>query len=78
MSVRATSLAFLFGAMVLGGASAAERPDRAAPSARRPAMSPVASEVRLGGDDTQTRLILDLQPEDRHARLHASPIPIAW
>ena len=32
MSVRATSLAFLFGAMVLGGASAAERPGPAAPA----------------------------------------------
>jgi N-acetylmuramoyl-L-alanine amidase len=60
MSVRATSLAYLFGAMVLGSASAAER--LPAPAASVPAASdaPVASEVRLAGDDSQTRLVLDL------------------
>src|SRR5262249_41735664 len=69
MSVRVTILALLFGAMVLGvmgmgaiglgalgGASAAERPG----ASGAPNHFPVASDVRLGGDDTQTRLIVDL------------------
>src|SRR6188768_905276 len=59
MSVRATSLAYLFGAMVLG-ASAAERSPPSVPAASAPNDAPVASEVRLAGDDTQTRLVLDL------------------
>ena len=58
MSVRATSLAVVFGALVLGGASAAERMGPAAPT---PATNdfPVASGVRLGGDDTLTRVVAD-------------------
>jgi N-acetylmuramoyl-L-alanine amidase len=77
MSVRATSLAFLFGAMVLGGASAAERPGT--PTAPVPALPgpndvPVASEVRLGGDDTQTRMVFDLsQKIDVRAFTLANP-----
>ena len=74
MSVRATSLAYLFGAMVLGGASAAERPP--APAAPVPASNdaPVASEVRLAGDDSQTRLVLDLsQKIDVRAFTLANP-----
>src|SRR4051794_36064916 len=74
MSVRATSLAYLFGAMVLGGVSAAERPP--APAASVPASidAPVASEVRLAGDDSQTRLILDLsQKIDVRAFTLANP-----
>jgi N-acetylmuramoyl-L-alanine amidase len=58
MAVRATSLAFLFGALMFGDASAAERP--AAAPIRAASDFPVASEVRLAGDDTQTRLIVDL------------------
>jgi N-acetylmuramoyl-L-alanine amidase len=70
MSVRVTILPFLFGAMalsgvllgglVLGGASAAERIGPSAAPASAPNDFPVASDVRLGGDDTQTRLIVDL------------------
>src|SRR6266446_4547072 len=73
MSVRATILAFLFGAMVLGvlvlgvlvldGAAAAERTGASGASGAptsAPNHFPVASDVRLGGDDTQTRLIVDL------------------
>ena len=60
MSVRATSLAFLFGAMVLGGASAAEPTGATPPQTRAPNDFPIASEVRLGGDDGQTRLVVDL------------------
>src|SRR6476619_6335699 len=74
MSVRATSLAYLFGAMVIGGAFAAERAP--APAAPLPASNdaPVASEVRLAGDDSQTRLVLDLsQKIDVRAFTLASP-----
>ena len=74
MSVRATSLAYLFGAMVIGGASAAEH--AAAPAAPVPASNeaPVASEVRLAGDDSQTRLVLDLsQKIDVRAFTLANP-----
>src|SRR5262245_52646445 len=73
MSVRVTILALLFGAMVLGvmgmgaiglgalgGASAAERPGASGAPTSAPNHFPVASDVRLGGDDTQTRLIVDL------------------
>jgi N-acetylmuramoyl-L-alanine amidase len=70
MSVRVTILPFLFGAMVLtglllggpvlGGASAAERIGPSGAPASAPNDFPVASDVRLGGDDTQTRLIIDL------------------
>jgi N-acetylmuramoyl-L-alanine amidase len=70
MSVRVTILPFLFGAMVLSGlllgglalgsASAAERIGPSGAPAGAPNDFPVASDVRLGGDDTQTRLIVDL------------------
>ena len=70
MSVRVTILPFVFGAMVLsglllgglvlGGASAAERIGPSGTPASAPHDFPVASDARLGGDDTQTRLIVDL------------------
>jgi N-acetylmuramoyl-L-alanine amidase len=60
MSVRAAILVCLFGAAVLGGASAAERTGASGPPIGAAADFPVASDVRLGGDDTQTRLIVDL------------------
>jgi N-acetylmuramoyl-L-alanine amidase len=68
MSVRVTILPFgamvlsglLLGGLLLGGASAAERIGQSAAPASVPNDFPVASDVRLGGDDTQTRLIVDL------------------
>jgi N-acetylmuramoyl-L-alanine amidase len=60
MSVRAAISVFLFGATVLGGASAAERTGASGPRIGATADFPAASDVRLGGDDTQTRLIVDL------------------
>src|SRR5262249_1989103 len=60
MSVRATILAFLFGAMVLGDASSAERAGASRPPKSPPTHFPVASELGLGGEETQTRLIVDL------------------
>src|SRR5713101_1250235 len=84
MAVRAASLAvFLvamplgathFGATLLGSASAAERTAMAAPPTRAASDFPVASEVRLGGDDTQTRLVVDLsQKIDIRAFTLANP-----
>jgi N-acetylmuramoyl-L-alanine amidase len=60
MFVRAAISAFLLGVTVLGGASAAERTGEAVPPTDAADDFPVASDVRLGGDDTQTRLIVDL------------------
>jgi N-acetylmuramoyl-L-alanine amidase len=74
MSVRATSLAFVLVALVVGGAAAAERTGSAAPASRPSGDFPVASDVRLGGDDSQTRLILDLsQKVDIRAFTLANP-----
>ena len=60
MFVRAAISAFLLGVTVLGVASAAERTGEAIPPAGAADDFPVASDVRLGGDDAQTRLIVDL------------------
>src|SRR5262245_39124742 len=60
MFVRAAISACLFGVTVLGGASAAERAGLSGVAASATDDFPVASDVRLGGDDTQTRLIVDL------------------
>src|SRR5262250_300295 len=84
MSVRVRILAFpfsaivlsglLLGGLVLGGASAAERIGPSAAPASAPNDFPVASDVRLGGDDTQTRLIVDLsQKVDIRAFTLANP-----
>src|SRR5262245_11414915 len=56
----ATVLGAIFGAMVPNGAMAAERAGVPPPSARAANDFPLASEVRLGGDDAQTRLVVDL------------------
>jgi N-acetylmuramoyl-L-alanine amidase len=60
MSVRATSLALLLAAMALGGASAAERAGAAGPPGRAAREFPLISEVRVAGDDNQTRMVVDL------------------
>ena len=60
MFVRAAISACLFGVTVLGGASAAERAGVSGVAASVTDDFPVARDVRLGGDDTQTRLIVDL------------------
>jgi N-acetylmuramoyl-L-alanine amidase len=84
MSVRAATLAPAFGAMIFGAmilaavvpgsASAAERVGAAGPSMRAPNDFPLASEVRLGGDDAQTRLVVDLsQKIEVHAFTLANP-----
>src|ERR1700732_563812 len=56
MAVRATSLALFLSAIVLGAVPAAERPG----APRRAASdSPAATDVRLGGDENQTRMVVD-------------------
>ncbi len=60
MAVRATSLALLFFcAITLGSACAAERTGVAGPSTPAANNFPVASDIRLGGDDAQTRMVVD-------------------
>jgi N-acetylmuramoyl-L-alanine amidase len=74
MSVRATSLAVLFGAIVLGCVSAAERVGAAGPQSRPASELPLASDVRVGGDDAQARLVVDLsQKIDVRAFTLANP-----
>jgi N-acetylmuramoyl-L-alanine amidase len=74
MSVRATSLAVLFGAIALGCVSAVECASAAGPQARPAGEPPVASDVRVGGDDAQTRLVVDLnQKIDVRAFTLANP-----
>jgi N-acetylmuramoyl-L-alanine amidase len=59
MSIRAARRAFLIAAMVLGGLSAPERAAAAGPQTRAPGDVPVANAVRVGGDENQTRLVVD-------------------
>jgi N-acetylmuramoyl-L-alanine amidase len=60
MAVRAASLAiFLFCAIVPGSACAAERTSAAGPLAGAANDFPAASDARLGGDDAQTRMVVD-------------------
>jgi N-acetylmuramoyl-L-alanine amidase len=74
MSVGATSLAFLFAAMALGSACAAERAGAAGPPGRAANEFPVANEVRVAGDDSQTRMVIDLsQKIDVRAFTLANP-----
>jgi N-acetylmuramoyl-L-alanine amidase len=69
MSVRAASLApvsiatmlgAIVGAMVLGSAGAAERTGAVPPPTPAANDFPVATDARFGGDDAQTRLVVDL------------------
>jgi len=74
MSVRATSLAVVFGAIALGCVCAAERAGAAGPQSRPASELPLASDVRVGGDDAQTRLVVDLsQKIDVRAFTLANP-----
>src|SRR6267154_2576465 len=67
MSVRAAGFVVFLGAVLLGipwgaGAAGAAALDAATPGAAADALKdfPLASEVRLGGDETQTRMVVDL------------------
>jgi N-acetylmuramoyl-L-alanine amidase len=71
MAVRAASWAFL-GLLCAVDASAAERP--AAPPASTPDSLPVATDARLGGDESQTRFVMDFSRKiDLHAFTLADP-----
>jgi N-acetylmuramoyl-L-alanine amidase len=71
MAVRAASWAFL-GLLCAASVSAAERP--AAPAASAPDSLPVATDARLGGDESQTRFIMDFSRKiDLHAFTLADP-----
>ena len=60
MAVRVAGLALLLSwGIGLGGACAAERTGAAGPSTPTPSNFPVASDIRLGGDDAQTRMVVD-------------------
>src|SRR5271166_2374917 len=60
MAMRAAGAAVLFlCAIVLGSACAAERIGTGSPDSRPAGDFPVASDVRLGGDDSQTRMVVD-------------------
>src|ERR1043166_7212099 len=77
MSVRAGSLAVLFGAMAVVGASAAERTGTAGPPTRASNDFPVASDARLAGDDSSTRLVVDLSEKvDIRAFTLANPFRV--
>ncbi len=65
MAVRTASWALL-GMLFVGGASATERPP--APSAPTADSLPVATDARLGGDESQTRFVMDFS---RRIELHA-------
>src|SRR6185312_5827349 len=71
MVVRAASWAFL-GMLGVMGAQAAESP--AAPAASPSDSLPVATDARLGGDETQTRFVMDFSRKiDLHAFTLADP-----
>jgi len=60
MAVRAVGLALLLSwGIGLSGACAAERTGAAGPSTPTPGNFPVASDIRLGGDEAQTRMVVD-------------------
>jgi len=74
MSVRATSLALVTGALLLGAPWAAGQAAAAGPQTRAPNDFPIANEVRLGGDEAQTRFVVDLsQKIDVRAFTLANP-----
>jgi N-acetylmuramoyl-L-alanine amidase len=59
MSIRAAIWAGAIGAILLGGPWAAERVGAASVQSRAANDFPVASDVRVGGDDSQTRFVVD-------------------
>src|SRR6516225_5017616 len=60
MAVRAVGLALLLSwGIGLSGACAAERTGAAGPSTPTPGNFPVASDIRLGGDEAQARMVVD-------------------
>jgi N-acetylmuramoyl-L-alanine amidase len=74
MSIRAARWAVLIAMALLGGSWASERAGAAGPQTRAVGDVPVASAVRVGGDERQTRLIVDFsQKVDIRAFTLANP-----
>ena len=74
MSIRAAVWAGVIGAILLGGPWAAERACAASVQSRAANDFPVASDVRVGGDDSQTRFVVDFsQKVDIRAFTLANP-----
>src|SRR5688572_25139896 len=59
MSIRAARWAVLIAMALIGGLSASERVSAAGPQSRPTGDFPVANAVRVGGDEGQTRLVVD-------------------
>jgi N-acetylmuramoyl-L-alanine amidase len=60
MSIRAAHWAVVIATVLLGGPWVSERAGATGPQTRPTGDFPVASAVRVGGDEAQTRLVLDL------------------
>ncbi len=60
MSIRRTCVALCVGALALGGTTAAEPTSVTLPQVHAGDDFPIASDVRLGGDDAHTRMVIDL------------------
>jgi N-acetylmuramoyl-L-alanine amidase len=74
MQLRAAICAGVLGATFLGTPWGAGRADAAGPQTRAPDDFPVASDVRLAGDETQMRVVVDLsQKIDMRAFALANP-----
>src|SRR6266700_4143926 len=74
MAIRAASLIAVIGAILLGGPWAAGPADAAPPQTRTPDDFPVARDVRLGGDENETRFVVDFsQKIDIRAFTLANP-----
>jgi N-acetylmuramoyl-L-alanine amidase len=74
MFFRAASTGFVIGVVLFGSLWDAGAASAAGPQTRAPNDFPVASDVRLGGDETQSRLVLDLsQKVDVRAFTLANP-----
>jgi N-acetylmuramoyl-L-alanine amidase len=74
MSIRAATWVGVIGAILLGGLWAAERVGASEVQSRASGEFPVASDVRVGGDDSQTRFVVDFsQKVDTRAFTLANP-----
>ncbi len=74
MSIRAARWIFIFGAILLGGLRAGEQAGATGPQTIPAAAYPVASDVRVAGDEKHTRLVVDFsQKVDIRAFTLANP-----
>jgi N-acetylmuramoyl-L-alanine amidase len=74
MSIRAARWTILIVMVLLGGLAASGRAGAAGPQTRATGDFPVASAVRVGGDESQTRLVVDFsQKVDIRAFTLANP-----